>query len=149
MSQGDQLTFQSLWENSGTLKIHLGQLELSRAWAMLYSRCHRSAGITSSDSLCFLNIRQVLPARLLGCDTPWSFMSHFFWTGESWLLQKSPAQRLTPIHYNVCNMEECNNSIERDPRSHLVQCPTHSMANFKVLGQIVPVHSYCLKPVAF
>lgn len=39
--------------------------------------------------------------------------------------------------------------IERDPRGHLVQCPTHSMANFKLLGQVVTIHSYCLKTEAF
>lgn len=76
-------------------------------------------------------------------------MGDFFWTGKSWLLQKSPAQWVTLIHCNECNMEQWNNSIERDLRGHLVQCPTHSMAKLKVLGQVVAIHSYCLKVVAF
>lgn len=117
-------------------------------WPPLFQASQfRSAGITTSDSLWFLDIKQFHPTRLLGCDPPWSFMSNFFWTGESWLLQKSPAQWLTLIHYNVCNMEQCNNSTESGDRGHLVQCPTHSMANFEVLGQAITVPPYCLRAI--
>lgn len=75
--------------------------------------------------------------------------------GASWVTSfgqatsEKPRQRLTLIQYNECKMEQWNNSTERDPRGHLVQCPTQCMAYFKVLGQIVTIQSHCLKAVAF
>lgn len=151
MSQGDQITFQSLWEINGCSENSAGT-----TWAIQGLEPCFIPGVT--NLLCwdhlfrlplFLNTKQFLTTRVLGCDPPWSFMGNFFWTGKSWLLQKSPAQRVTLIHYNVCNMEQWNNSIGRGPRGHLAKCPTHSMANFKVLGQAVTIHSYCLKALAF